>query len=395
MCGVPIKNDVPTQININTLEGKEMKQEYVPMLPNNPDFKGDSSYHVEVQADNLPAYKRGFASSRNAQNNFLVNLTGGLGDVVCAEPAIRWAIKNFKSVGGVAPTWTICTRYPHFFGHFEYPIKVCGIKDIEDPGKYLVFNNQPHPHHLQWEFYNQSTTNPVDFASLSLFGVQIPGEKSKVVKGVVPPSDIGLSIGLGVEKFRNERLHLIHPGYSFPSKSFGFSWWYTFIAAYAKFLREINHETNVVLIGHCAVSTNKGAYNFKFDKKSGIINLVGKTTMSELNWLLARATNVVSNDSAPIHIAQINANSFNRGKRIYVIDTCKNAEYLKHTRYSNVFGLKDVWKGCIPMWEQYNLSPANLEGLNIKAVPEGNKIHTYLPDPTDYARAILTPGTPK
>lgn len=63
----------------------------------------------------IPSYRQRYAKEKGIQNKGLIYAIGGLGDVICAEPAIRWALKNYKGW-----TWAIATRHPELFRHLEF-----------------------------------------------------------------------------------------------------------------------------------------------------------------------------------------------------------------------------------------------------------------------------------
>jgi len=64
-----------------------------------------------------------------------------------------------------------------------------------------------------------------------------------------------------------------------------------------------NYEVTIVLIGSQKETTYVGQLTEQLLNSSKVIDLCGKTTLSELMWLLKKSRLVITNDSGPLHLA--------------------------------------------------------------------------------------------
>ncbi|MBF0553719.1 MAG: hypothetical protein HQK96_04095 [Nitrospirae bacterium] len=111
---------------------------------------------------------------------------------------------------------------------------------------------------------------------------------------------------------------LIHPGRHWESKTFPRKWW-------QEIINKVSEKAPVCLIGTDS-HENRGA--FQLDVPSNSFNLIDRTSIGGLISAVARAPVLVSNDSAPIHIA----GAFDNW--VVLIPTCKHPDHVLPYRIS-------------------------------------------------------------
>ena len=162
-----------------------------------------------VMAKNFPLQNKMDAQNRGVHNNVLIKVNGGLGDIVCAEPAIRFGIDQFKGI-----KWTIQTANPEFFTHLNARVITHAEKLNEED--YLVLEGVQRPENLIWQFISHMTTHCVDYWGMALFGWQLP-ENYKTIN--LPTYEIKNKDALEVSNNAEDYV-IIHAGKHFPSKTF-------------------------------------------------------------------------------------------------------------------------------------------------------------------------------
>jgi ADP-heptose:LPS heptosyltransferase len=265
----------------------------------------DSSYHFPLQNKVL-------AANRGVENNVLLKIEGGLGDIVCAEPAIRFAMHQFKGIN-----WTIQSTSPELFGHLG--AKLLRSQDKVNLDEYLVLEGVKIPDSLIWQFLPHMTIHSVDYWSMALFGWQ----QTREFKQIQLPDFACSNMEAQYVKDNAEDFVIIHAGKHFPSKTFSAKWWDSII-------REFKAAGfKVCLVGktidkHCGYVQTTESVDVDLRDKLGLFDFVD---------LLKKGKYLFSNDSAAIHIAAA-GDSF-----IGFIASIKHPDYITHTR-NNQFGYK-------------------------------------------------------
>ena len=163
---------------------------------------------------------------------------------------------------------------------------------------------------------------------------------------------------------------LIHPGRHWQSKTFPPEFW----AAVVKRIGE--QGMTAVLIG--ADRKDTGTVAFEYDEKH-VIDLRNATTLAESIWLVKNARVLLTNDSAPLHMAA------SGDAYVGFIATIKHYDYITHWRHGE-FGwrMKNFSKGGV--WEIIDHNPGEENPL-IKGVEwvEPATLASWLPDPIEYA----------
>lgn len=282
---------------------------------------------VQMRADLIPSYRAVESIKRGTLNKVMVLLRGGLGDEVCSEPALRFAFKYF---GAQRPDFelSVISKYPTLWRHLP-------MKQIFD-GKstdlrifkpaYHWTTNYPPAGSLEWEFYCVPFMNTVDQVSISLFKCM----------GHVEEKDIRLTTQPKFEKLtaaeraqlddlrsRGE-LVLLHAGVTWPSRTFGYNFWQGVIDDC------LARGITPVLIGAEA----REGVGTEPVKAQGCIDLRDRCDLDDTIFLCQRATVVVTNDSAPLHLAASSDPNDDTSGHAWIgyIATIRHPSHISHWR---------------------------------------------------------------
>jgi len=300
---------------------------------------------IQMTADNIPTYRVAKAIKNKVLNNCMMIARGGLGDVVCTEPAARFAITHFKNF-----QLSIVTAYPQIFKHLNLR------KLFDDSAKdlkiykpdYFWVTNYPADKAIEWEFFAHPFMNTVDAISISSFRSMIHIDEKDI--RLVPDSK-GEKL-TNIEKLElaalaeTHQLVLIHAGVTWKSRTFPTAWWNEVVSeCKARGLKP-------VLIG---AKTREGVGVVELDGE-GCIDLRDRTSIDDLIWLCQQARVILTNDSSPLHFgASSNPNDPTSGRAwIGYIATCRHPDFITHWRRNQDTG-KNEWN-----WREVNLG--NMDG---------------------------------
>jgi hypothetical protein len=313
-------------------------------------------YNQDMMSKNFPLQNKMEAQNRGVHNNVLLKINGGLGDIVCAEPAIRFAIDQFKGIN-----WSIQTANPEFFTHLN--LKIIPLKEKINEQEYLVLEGVQRPENLIWQFLSHMTTHCVDYWGMGLFGWQLP-DNYKTIN--LPPYSIKNKDALHVSK-NAEDFIVIHAGKHFPSKTFSPEYWDTTIKAFK------DQGFKICLVGktvdeHCGYVKTTEVPD---------VDLRDKLSLTDFSQLLVDCKYLYSNDSAAIHIAAA-GDAF-----IGFIASIKHEAYITHYR-NKQFGYKskNFAKGYLGDYTNINFNNCKLIELN--SLPSVI-VQKLLPNPLEVA----------
>lgn len=304
----------------------------------------------------IPGFRSSLAISRGVEKNLLFRTWGGLGDQICAEPTLRYALKSFKDC-----RVTLASECPELFTHLKFD-RVFNLKQerpiYED---YFVFETitPPDDSNLVWHFFSHMLTHCVDFPSMCALRTQL----SNADKEVILPSG---GTHLAHLPFGNKYVH-IHPGKHWTSKTFPKDWW----DAVLKEL--ISNDVTPVLIG-ADTDDNRGTVDVE---TNGCIDLRNKLSIMGSIEELRHAKVLLTNDSSPLHMAAPG------DAWIGFIATAKHYDFITHWRKGE-FGwrMKNFGKGGV--WDIIDMCPNKEQEVSAEFVPE-DTLRSWLPDPKDYA----------
>lgn len=297
------------------------------------------------------------------ERNIIIYLCGGMGDQLAAEPVVRFTMeKMFKDV---KTNYVILSDWPRLFSHLNVPCMV--RKDWEKIPKYDIpfktIRTIPAPGEDPiWQVWSHVCGHTVDYAAVSSIHKTIP-DVDKDIK--LEPSLDGLVEAMDIAGGMTEDLVLIHPGRGWDSKTFPASWWEEVVNGLVKTGKRVG------IIGK-QVNEEQGYVDINVPE--GVIDFRDLLSLDGLISLIATAKMVISNDSAPVHIAGAFDNY------IILIATCKHPDHVLPYRHCNKYYKAYAFTKKLTV-DDWDLSPTRIFKESADVV-KGN-ILDYLPEPND------------
>ena len=303
----------------------------------------------------IPAWRTDYAIQHGTAENILIKTWGGIGDQICAEPTLRYALSHFKNV-----KITLASHIPDVFSHLKF-------KDVYNTSKeqpifddYLVFdtNSDAEPENLVYQFISHNVIQCVDFPSLCALRSTLPNASKEVVlKPGVPRLDITNRLP------DLKKCVVVHAGKHWQSKTFPKPWWDQAIFSIIK------KGFTPILIG----KDNGPGQGTVDTSTENCIDLRNKTTLNETIWLTQQVPVVICNDSSPLHMAV-------SGKAwIGFIATAKHPDYITHWR-NGQWGWRMKNLGLGGYWDIMDYCANTHEGKTIDKV-DPKILDSWLPDP--------------
>jgi hypothetical protein len=309
-----------------------------------------------------PGCRSAWATKRGVSNNFLFKTWGGIGDQICGEPAMRWAVTG-GHIKGVK--FTLSSPYPELFAHI--PFDDVYNSQVQNPvyDDYLNFNMMIDTKAAGYHFVSHMLTNCVDFPAIASMRLTLPiADKNVVIKPPKPQNLQLLDIAANAKKYV-----AVHPGKHWESKTFPVKWW-------NRVLESIMSEgLTPVLIG--ASKTLHGG-GFVEVNRQGCVDLFDKTTIIESVWLLQQLPVLICSDSSPLHMAS-SGNAF-----IGFVATAKHQDYITHWR-KNLDGVNEwSWRmkhfNLGGMWDIVNHAPNSEQDIVVDKI-DLPTLKKWLPEP--------------
>lgn len=303
----------------------------------------------------LPSWRYRQAAEKGLTRKIIFNTWGGIGDQICAEPTLRFALKAFNKC-----EVSLATPFPQLFEHLPFH-KVFDLKDRQPIwDDYWIFNTIVPSDNLMWSFISHAITHCVDFTSMCAFRMQLPNSDKELH---MPISESKINNGLyDVFHANKDRIVIVHAGKHWPSKTFPKDWWDDVLYE----LQAMNYLP--VLIGADA-DDNRSTVDVD---TTDCLDLRNKTSLQESIWLCQKAKVVLTNDSSPLHMAAT-GDAF-----IGYVATCKHPDYITHWRNG-----KWSWRmenlGLGGVWDTMSFCPNVTEEIKVDAVEE-KQLRAWLPE---------------
>lgn len=281
----------------------------------------DFNAKVEVKSWDIPAFRQQVAHHHGVLRKFAFITYGGLGDVLCAEPTIRYAVEVLKPALGVESI-TVITRFPELFSHLPVETIQAGpdgkveLGDEAEKKYHYFYCGQPDDN-LQNYFFTHNSMMPVDYPALSALRTQLP-LKYRTIKTAMANFSVPIS----------DRTVVLHPGNHWQSKRFPRQWWNAVIA------RLYDENFDPILIGG---KPGDEAGTVEVDV-TGCIDLREQLSIEQSAYLLNKAPVLLTNDSFPLHLATTG------NCRIGFFATAKDPEWLMHWRESTHARVQFGWR---------------------------------------------------
>ena len=247
-----------------------------------------------------------------SKHRIWINVQGGMGDQIQAEPTIRFALKH---------VWTnvdlrVSTHYPEFFTHL--PV-VC--KKHEDPlwigcdGEPFIRVSLPGPETIQWKIVSNLMCHTVDFCAMAVLCRILPDMDKTYQIEVKDAAKENVKKLAGRENFSN--CVLVHAGRHWESKTIPKEWWQAVV-------------DGIISIGLTPILVGKDEETrgvLKLDGRGKSLDLTNLLSLSEFVATISLVPILISNDSSPVHIA----GAFDNW--IVLIPTCKHPDHLLPYRH--------------------------------------------------------------
>ena len=259
-----------------------------------------------------------------------ISVNGGLGDQICAEPALRYLIKQYPNDEIV-----IATHWPRLFKHLDATVIQHGKANLRMDTPYWIRTSLPGPETVNWAIVSHLLCHTVDYCSIAL------------LKRTLPVLDRQIRFELGnpeklydIAETKDFSKHtVIHPGKHWDSKTLPVEYWQAIIDRFAKI-------GPVAIVGKSErgdppdyIAGARGTVDVDGSK---VLDLREKLSLGDFGNLLSQAKCLISNDSAPIHLA----GAFDNW--IYIIPTCKHPDHiLPYRNGSTGYKTKSFYKRLV------------------------------------------------
>lgn len=324
------------------------------------------SDRVVIPAHMIPGFRTSVAVQNKVEKNMLFRTWGGLGDQICAEPTLRYALKEFNNC-----ELSLSSERPELFRHLNF--KMIFNEKVARPiyENYLVFETitPPDDSNLVWQFFSHMLTNCVDFPSLCALRCQLPVKDRGIFLVGDQPSFKQMQ---ELNNLADEHLVFVHAGRHWPSKTFPKDWW-------DETLRElVKQGLRPVLIG-ADTDDNRGTVDVD---ASSCLDFRNKLSVLQTIWVLQRTKVLLTNDSAPMHMAASedpNGPESTGWCDIKYIATCKHPDYITHFR-KGMWQFREENLGVGGMWDIVSNNPNQNDKIVVDQIDEPT-LRSWLPEP--------------
>lgn len=326
--------------------------------------KLDPRRGVTIPMNHLPIFRTQLAIQRGVERKILFRTWGGIGDQICAEPTLRYAMRTFKDC-----EFFLASELPELFSHLPWK-RVFDLRE-ESPNyqNYFLFDTitPPDDSNLVWQFFSHMLVNCVDFPSMCALRLQLPVEdKPIILKAMMPTKDKGL-IGHAYGGV------FVHPGKHWQSKTFPKSFWDRVLAG-------LKVRGITPLIIGADTDDNRGTVDVDTE---GCLDFRNKLSIMDTIWMLQQAKVLLTNDSSPMHMAAT-GNAW-----IGYVATCKHPDMITHWRRPDAEAAP-VWQwreknfGRGGIWDVIDFCPNKEQKVEAEFVPP-ELLESWLPDPIEMA----------
>lgn len=266
----------------------------------------------------------------NYKRHIYISVTGGIGDQICAEPAIRFMREKMYPFDD----FIVATHYPRLFKHLGVEVVEHGKARLKEDTPYFICESLPNPDTLQWSIVSHLLCHTVDYCSIALMHRTLPFLDRTIQFKVDDTEYESLFEKIGFSDVSDYTV--IHAGKHWNSKTFPVEYWQEII----------NNTDKVILVGQTAkgdppyyIAGARGTVDVDGSK---VIDLREKLSIGEFGALLSKAKRLISNDSFPIHLA----GAFDI--EIVLIPSCKHPDHILPYRQGSIFyKAKAVYKRLV------------------------------------------------
>ncbi len=291
-----------------------------------------------------------------AKRKIWINVQGGLGDQVQAEPTIRFILNYIWRKEDVR----VSTHFPELFRHLHIIVKKHGDPLWEDTDtEPFTRVTLPGPETPQWRTVSNLMCHTVDFCSMAVLARILPDEEKNYILSVSEKAKINVKRFLKMEDF--SKCVLVHAGRHWESKTFPENWWQDVVDGI------ISLGLTPILVGKD--DETRGVV--KVDGRGKSVDLTNLLTLDEFIATISLVPLLISNDSSPIHIA----GAFNHW--IILIPTCKHPDHLlPYRKGRKTYKTRALYKKIA--LDDMATAPTEVYGSLADKMP--GKWEDYLPD---------------
>ena len=296
------------------------------------------------------------------KRNIFVYTGGGLGDQVCAEPVYRAMGKYYPNADFYA-----LAPFPEIFKHLDH---VTVSEKYPTKGFDAMYEMNAHPsmvhnRHLQAQ---HAFVHAVDYVSIACLGRQLP-DIEKSIKLTYSDEDLREVETLCPEL---KDLVLVHPGTGWESKTFPDEWW-------QKVVDDL--DIKGYRVGIIGKDINEKHSRLDIICPENGVDFRDKLSLNQLIALLSQANILITNDSAPVHLAGAFDN------HIILIPTCKHPDFILPYRHgSKTYKTHALYKKIAFDKLREGDLPTDKCHWAINILPE--PIENYLPDIEDVVEEV-------
>lgn len=289
------------------------------------------------------------------KQNIVISVTAGMGDQLCAEPAIRYIEKIYPN-----SNIFIVTHFKRLFEHIDLPIyNYEEWKGIDDA--LITMYTCPDESQADHKF-SHVLFHPTDFSTMSTIRRTIPNEE-KQIKLKLDSEDVSYVFNLLKDKTTDKPTVLVHAGKWWPSKTLPIEWW-------QEVVDKLSEKLTVVLIGK-TIDEKQGYLPLKCPEDG--YDFRDLTSLGELFALISLSNCLVTNDSSPLHIA----GAFDNW--IVTVPTCKHPEHILPFRNgTQSYKTKVLYKKLL--LDDLEIRHTESHTDTIDTIPEGNTLWDYIPE---------------
>lgn len=309
----------------------------------------------------------------NYRHRIAISCTGGLGDQIGAEPAIRFMKRELYPNDIVY----VKSPFPGVVDHLKGEVELVGEGTNIGDKAIAEFRTSPveeDPTDEIPRFLSHPLIHPTDFASLALFRYSLP-DKYKRVQLEVPDWAVEeVTSVTGTDDLSDTVI--VHPGRGWKSKTFPKEWWSEIVQGI------LDRGKKVALIGKYL--SDKQGYE-DIECPDGCYDLRDMLTLKGMFAAIKMIPILVTNDSAPLHAA----GAFDNW--LIFIPTCKHPDYLVPYRDVN-----NKWYKTKALYKKLTCSVIDTSPTCHGQTYRPSTIDTvvgdildYLPDPSEVVNAVF------
>jgi len=247
----------------------------------------------QISAD-LEMWKQLKSKNYHVPKVIKISVSGGLGDQIEAEPVVREVCRLYPY-----DKIYVASHWPEVFEDLPYAkgrlISIDIRKHFIQEDIYAVFNTYSPPEDDAWKYMTHVFSHSCDFSSNLAIRRVLPPDKKTIVLGYTLAHLNSMYAKLNVKRGYFHDAILVHPGRSWTTKTMSTEFWETIIEELVK------DGKKIVVFGKDGIDL-QGLVPVKFDTTK-VLDARDKLSFKESLALLDNSVMLISNDSAPIHMA--------------------------------------------------------------------------------------------